>query len=446
VNCPEIKSAVLRWSVRAVVVLLLFAVACSGRSVEPVDVPPAPAATVEPAEPVRTLLQSLPGAEVKEVEPDSGYASAWEVTLAQPLDHGDPAAGRFGQRLILSHRDTLAPTVLITEGYSIGRNYIAELADILGANQLRVEHRYHGESKPDSMDWRYLTIDQAAGDYHRIVGLLGPLYPGKWIGAGWSKGGQTSLIYRSRYPDDLAAVVAYDAPVNLALEEPRIDAFFEVVGDSVCRHRLIQFQRRVLERKPEILPLFHWYAVGKGYEYSVGEEKALEYIVLEYPFSFWQYTEADCDAIPGEDSTPGEMLEYLRGVVSFWSYSDQAMDSAAMYQFCTQLGYYGYLTRNVEDLLSSTDYPNCAYAPRDTDVSYDPEPMRRLVGWLRESGKNIIYIYGADDPWSAPYVDTSSRNNARTFFLEGGNHFTFINTFPPPERDEIAGLLKNWLN
>jgi hypothetical protein len=186
--------------------------------------------------------------------------------------------------------------------------------------------------------------------------------------------------------------------------------------------------------------------VGKGYQYPIGEEKALEYIVLEYPFSFWQYTGGDCEAIPGEDATPGEMLEHLRGVVSFWSYSDRAMHSAAMYQFCTQLGYYGYVTKNVEDLLSATAYPNCAFAPQDARVSYDPEPMRRLAGWLREQGNNIIYIYGTNDPWSAPFVDTSSLNNARTFFLEGGNHFTFIESFDSPARDEIMGLLKDWLD
>jgi hypothetical protein len=413
-----------------------------GRQSPPGRVAPA----AQPVDPVLVHLQSLPGAVVTQTNPDSGYVSAWEITLPQPLDHHNPAAGRFEQRLLLSHRDHRAPTVLITEGYSIGHNYVAELADILGANQLRVEHRYQGNSKPDTLDWRYLTIDQAAEDYHRIVGLFRPLYPGKWVSTGWSKGGQTSLIYRSRYPDDVAAVVAYDAPVNLALEEPRIDAFFEVVGDSVCRNRLIRFQRRVLERKPEVLPLFHWYAEGRGYEYSVGEEKALEYIVLEYPFSFWQYTGGDCDAIPGEDAAPGELLEHLRSVVSFWSYSDQAMDSAAMYQFCTQLGYYGYVTKNVEDLLSATDYPNCAYAPRDADVHYDPEPMRRLIGWLRENGDNIIYLYGANDPWSSPSVDSSTSNNARTFFLDGGNHFTFINTFPSPERDKIVNLLNHWLD
>jgi len=426
-----------RWIALILVAVSLASLTCARRQT-------VPAGTAAGAVTLASRLEALPGVELEAIPPDSGYAEAWEVFVEQPLDHADPGAGKLRQRLILQHRGEDRPVVMITEGYSIGHNYIAELAGFLDANELRVEHRYFGKSCPDSLDWRYLAIGQAADDYHRVVELLGEVYSGKWVNTGWSKGGQTAMVYRSRYPDDVTATVAYDAPLNLSLEEPRIDAFFEAVGDSACRSRLVGFQRMALERKDTVLPLFEWYTKGKGYEYSVGAEKAFEYIVLEYPFSFWQYTDADCDAIPDTHATADKVLEHLREVVSFWSYSDEAMNSASMYQFCTQLGYYGYVTRNVGDLLSDTDYPNCAYAPR-VGAGYDPEPMRRLDSWLRNSGDNIIYIYGADDPWSAPYVDTSSQNNARTYFLDGGNHFTFIETFPPAKRDEILELLRSWI-
>lgn len=426
-----------RWIALILVALALASLTCAGRQT-------VPAGTAVDAVSLVSRLEALPGVEVEAIEPDSGYAGAWEIFVEQPLDHNDPGAGTFRQRLILSHRGEDRPVVMITEGYSIGHNYIAGLAAILDANELRVEHRYFGKSRPDSLDWRYLTIDQSANDHHSIAEMFGAIYQGKWVSSGWSKGGQTALVFRSRYPDDVAATVAYDTPLNLALEEPRIDAFFEAVGDSACRARLVGFQRLALERKDTVLPLFEWYTKGKGYEYSVGLEKAFEYIVLEYPFSFWQYTDADCEAIPGEQATPDEVLEHLRDVVSFWSYSEKAMNSASMYQFCTQLGYYGFITRNVDDLLSDTEYPNCAYAPR-VGTEYDPEPMRSLDSWLKISGDNIIYIYGADDPWSAPFVDTSSKSNARTYFLDGGNHFTFIETFPATKRDEIVGLLRGWL-
>jgi predicted Zn-dependent protease len=45
------------------------------------------------------------------------------------------------------------PVVMVTEGYSRGFNYQSELAKAMGANQVIVEHRYYGESVPDSMDY-----------------------------------------------------------------------------------------------------------------------------------------------------------------------------------------------------------------------------------------------------------------------------------------------------
>jgi hypothetical protein len=414
-------------------------VSCSRHHVDPST------ATLEDTDPVLSELLELPGVIVEPVPPDSGFVTAYEIRIRQPLDHNNPQAGDFDQRVTLSHRGPDAPVVMITEGYSMGHNFVRELAEILAANEIRIEHRYHGESKPDSMDWRYLTIEQAAADHHYIVELFAPVYKGKWVSTGWSKGGQTALIHRSLYPADVAATVAYDAPLNFALEDPRIDAFFDEVGDTYCRERLVEFQRLVLSNKEELLPLFRWYTRGRGYAYSVGEEKAFEYIVLEYPFSFWQYTDAKCDEIPRDGASADDMLEHLRDVVSVWSYSDHAMDSAAMYQFCTELGYYGYVTKNVAELLSDTGYPNCAYAPRDVEWTYDSEPMQRLSAWLDENGDNIIYLYGANDPWSAPAIDVSAQTNAVEHSLADGNHYTFIGDFPDDERKEIVAVLKSWL-
>ena len=58
-----------------------------------------------------------------------------------------------------------------------------------------------------------------------------------------------------------------------------------------CRERLESFQRTVcFENKRELLPLFGWYAKGRGWEMSVGEETVFDMTVLEFPFSFWQYS------------------------------------------------------------------------------------------------------------------------------------------------------------
>jgi len=217
------------------------------------------------------------------------------------------------------------------------------------------------------------------------------------------------------------------------------------VGTPDCRKRLIRFQRAVLKRKAEILPRFHWYALGKGYQFSIGEEKALEYLVVEYPFSFWQYHKIDCSQIPEHNASADQLLEHLRKVVAFSSYSDWALNSPAMYQFMTQLGYYDYVHKNVRDLLKYKEHPNAAFAPQNVALDFDPRPMQKLEEWLNTKGNNIIYIYGENDPWSATGIIPTKATNAKRFVLRGGNHYTFIKNFPDSTQQEIVQQLLQWM-
>lgn len=391
------------------------------------------------------VMQSVPGLQVEEIKAKAPFIREFRIFLEQPLDHDDPESEPFRQQLILSHRHQTKPMVLVTEGYSMGRDFTRELSELLQCNQLRVEHRYFGQSKPSEMKWQFLNLKQAAADYHRIVSIFKKFYKNKWLSTGWSKGGQTSLAYRSYYPDDVAVTVAYDAPLNLARRETRIDQFFDGVGSPKCRKILWAFQRLVLKNKAKILPLAKEYAREKTYNFSIGMEKALEYVVLEYTFSFWQYHDIDCETIPGPDATPRELFDHLKKAVSFGSYADRSMNSAAMYQFYTEFGYYGYVTRHLKDLLSHEEYPNDAYAPKNVALIYNPGIMKALNRWLRSKGNNILYIYGDRDPWSAPQVATGGRTNAVKAILKGGNHFTFINSFPEKTKAELITTLRNWL-
>lgn len=120
-----------------------------------------------------TELKSLPDiSQIKEIKHDSLYQSAYEIKIIQPVDHNNPKGKKFTQRIYLSHVDFSKPMVLVTEGYSANKNYKSELSSLLKCNQIIVEHRYFGESKPDSLNWKYLTIKQAAEDHHHIVEIF----------------------------------------------------------------------------------------------------------------------------------------------------------------------------------------------------------------------------------------------------------------------------------
>jgi hypothetical protein len=65
--------------------------------------------------------------------------------------------------------------------------------------------------------------------------------------------------------------------------------------------------------------------------------------------------------------------------------------------------------------------------------------------WLQEHGHRILYIYGDKDPWAAPAVVITGKADALTMTLKGGNHYTFIGSFPDEERVQILTTLDRWL-
>ena len=129
-------------------------------------------------------LFDLPDVVFTKIDTPNEYEAAYKLMIKQPLDHSNPTAGHFYQRVWLSHKGYSNPTTIITNGYARGSNNINEIVTLLDANQLNVEHRYFGESMPDSLDYQYLTFEQVAQDYHHIRQLFDNIYTGKWAASG----------------------------------------------------------------------------------------------------------------------------------------------------------------------------------------------------------------------------------------------------------------------
>lgn len=397
---------------------------------------------------LKQILEQLPYATVKTISPSNSlYKEMYEILLEQPIDHKHPKKGSFQQRIYLSHLGFDRPMILETEGYAAGFEY-KPLSKLLNANQIIVEHRFMGESKPDSIQWEYLNIRQAAADHHRIVKLFKPFYKKAWINAGWSKGGQTAMFHRRFYPNDVVGTVAFDSPLNLEQQDRRIDAFFEQVGTPECQQKLIDFQQLVMKQKKEVLRWLITYSEKEGRTFEkLTPEGALEYMVLEYPFSFWQYKKIPCHMIPDSSSYPLKIFNHLRNVVGTYSYSDAAYESASMYQFHTELGYYGYVTKHIADSLvvAPKNANNLQFAPQAERIKFKPNVMRDIKSWIQRKGNNMLFIYGGLDPWSAPAVQLNGRTNAVKMVLPKGNHYTFIKEFPKEEQQKILDLLNSWI-
>jgi hypothetical protein len=274
-------------------------------------------------------LFELPDIIFKKIDTPEGYEAAYELKIRQEIDHNNPSLGYFYQRAFLSHKGYDKPTAIITNGYGKPRNNITEVAELLDANQINVEHRYFLESSPDSLDYDYLNFEQVTADLHKINQLFRQLYHGKWISTGISKGGTTTIFYKYFYPNDVDVSIPYVAPVNHSNEDQRIYEFLDNIGTRECREDIVDYQKDMLKNSEEMKALLKWYIKGNGSQFTyLSMDEAYEYAILEFPFSFWQYGH-DCEKIPNISDSTEKKLDYFLEIVGLDFYSDDSMESYA---------------------------------------------------------------------------------------------------------------------
>lgn len=391
--------------------------------------------------------------EVKEVrilEKESFFTEILEVLIEQPLDHRNPEGETFTQRIYISHVDPSSPVVLITAGYESHYYYTSEITTRLKCNQVMAEHRYFGQSRPDSLDWRYLDTWQAASDHHRIVQMFKEFYPEKWISTGISKGGQSVMYHSYYYPQDVVVRVPYVAPLNFSVEDPRIYSFLDQVGSSRERRRVKRFQKMVLKHQERYLPAFREFSKQKGYTYEIagGPEKAFEYCVLEYDFSFWQWGYVPAKKIPGRLARPREVIEHMNRVAGFDYFSDAFIfeKQPFFYQALSEMGYYGFELGEFGDYLQHVDNPLFTFTlPDDMQLTFNPDLSREVEQYLTEEADNFIYIYGEYDTWSATAVSSTGSTNSKIFVKAEGSHRTRISNMPPAQQEEVFKTLEAFL-
>jgi len=393
------------------------------------------------------LEQLFPDAEITKMEATDHFTKAFQLVLNQPLDHNNIEAGTFKHYVYLSHTDEKKPTVLITEGYN-ARPSTYELSKILKSNQVQVEYRFYGKSRPDSIQWKYLKNDLAIEDYHKLVTKLKTLYKSKWISTGISKGGETVLIYKSKYPYDMDVAVPYVAPLIDTQEDVRTEEHINTIGSDDCRAKIIKYQRLVLENRDSILTEISKYATSKGMSFTeLSTEEALEYAVLEFPFSFWQWG-GNCDDIPTENATVKELFDYVNNIVGFSFYNDKTYFDLlpSYYQHMTELGYYGFDTTPVKDLIKVVHKPtNLRFAPKNTDLTFNASYIKEVRDYAENQGNKILYIYGEYDTWGACAPNPKPHVNALKMILKEGSHSTRIKDFSLEDRQLIYNKLQNWL-
>ncbi len=396
------------------------------------------------------FLKAIPGIEIEKKD-TSAFKEFYIIMLPQAVDHTNPDSPIFKQRIYVGHEGFDKPTVLETEGYGtdwVSPNTMSEPTKLLKANQIYVEHRYFGPSTPDPLNWKYLNAEQDAGDYHYIRSLFGLIYKEKWIATGVSKGGQTATEYKVFYPEDVDVTIPYVAPINYSRLDPRIDAHFKKVGTKAQRKHIKNIQLYLFKNKNTVLPEWEKISAQYGFKFTeIDDESAYDYSVLEFPFSFWQYT-ADETKLPDlKTTTPAEMAKYLIRIYSPFWYTDAANAyQAANYQFYTQLGYYEYNEKPFKKYLKNKDYPNSAFVPKNVPIIWDPSYQAKLKKFIAANPQHMIYIYGEADPWGATAADIKPGSGSLKMVQTGGTHRAKIATLSPEQHKLVIETLEKWLD
>jgi len=378
------------------------------------------------------------------------FSEAYEIRFTQPVDHNNPDGAKFTQRMFIGHAGFDKPMVLSTSGYDARGLGNAEPAQLLKANLIRVEHRYFGQSAPDPLVWKYLTVWQAASDHHDIVQLFKKLYPGKWVSTGVSKDGQTAMMFKAFYPEDIDVAIPYVAPLNTAKVDPRIFTFLSSVGTPEERQKVYDFQIALFEKKKELMPMVQEYCTKKDWTFPMGIERAYDLNVLEFPFAMWQYGVKKAMDLPGKEGTAKELFDMLMPVTDLMWFSDSGLKQFLphYYQAMTEMGYYGYDVKPFQKYLKDTTYITYDFAltPYGLDTTFNPKTLPFLHDFVQNSGDHILYIYGELDTWTATGVTKiTGKADALVMILKGGHHGSSIRAFPAEEKQKIYDTLTRWL-
>jgi hypothetical protein len=377
---------------------------------------------------------------------NASFVEKVQILVRQPLDHHHPQSGSFLQRVFVSFREIPAPVVLVTEGYAAeyGKNpeYIHELGRMIRSNQVVVEHRYFGHSRPDSLNWQFLTVENAASDHHAVVAILKPFFSGKWIGTGISKGGQTALLHRMFYPDDVDLTVSYVAPLNFAVEDGRHEPYIaKVPGTKTDRSRVKKFQKEVLRRRDRMMPLFEEFIREKKLTFKSDYPEIYDFTLLEFSFSFWQWGHKP-EEIPDLSATDEEIFRYWMKISSpdYFSCEGFGRTGPFFVQAARELGYYGYHTRPFRKLLSirtAKGYLARLFLPSEFHPAFDPTSAFSAQRFLNTTNLPMIFIYGKNDPWSASGVVIPGKSAVIKVIQDGGSHRTRISNLDEQNKKKV---------
>lgn len=377
--------------------------------------------------------------------------AVYEISFKQPLDHKNESAGFFEQKIVLIHRGADRPVVLHTEGYEhYTKDNELELTKMYEANQISVEYRYFGESKPATdTNNTYLNIWQAATDHHAIVQFFKQHYTGRWVNTGVSKGGMSTVFHRRFYPQDVDASVPYVAPISFAAPDTRYTSFLNSLGSETCKANLRAFQVRSIQLRDQLALTFKNY-VNQRYPNTIPDTPTaasyIEHFVADFAWGFWQYFGAsDCANFPTASSNATTVFNFLNQYLVFDYMFDpvtEVSNDAYAFQAERELGYPDQ-RGDISAIQSMLSYYDASIVEQTS--FYDPAPMKDIANWVKQNADKMVFIYGGTDPWTAGAFDFGANFNISRYVVSGGNHGSEISMLSASDKAAAVAKLDAWL-
>lgn len=395
-------------------------------------------------------LNALPGVTAVQTPTETdGYAFI-ELTFTQPVDHAAPGGPTFGQHVSLLHRDGAAPMIVQTSGYwDYYRDTPVELTRLLGANQISIEHRFFGASRPEPADWSKLTIEQMARDQHAIISALRTLYDGAFVTTGGSKGGMTAIYHRRFFPDDVEATVPYVAPLSFGAPDDRYPAFVDTIGPVACRQALRDLATELLaNRRAMVVARAGEQALAEGYAYArIPLGPAVESSIASLEWAFWQYYGVGlCGQVPSTSASDDDVWDFLDEVSPPSDNDDAQIASFEAYyhQAYAQLGYPDAGAAYLDPYLQYTDADYDGALPAGLPAYDGGAAMRDIDAWVRSEGDRLLFVYGEWDPWTGGKFELGDATDSLSLTQSRGSHGARLTRLEDADEAAAFARLAAW--
>lgn len=385
------------------------------------------------------------------------YKEQYSMSFRQDLNHDQPGGETFEQRVCILFRGFDRPTILVTEGY-----YWDEFKDAgdlgvnLDANMVHVEHRNYGEScNKDKGQWQYQTIAQASADLHAVYQALKPVFKGKWMSAGTSKSGETSIAYAYCYPLDMDMAAAFCSPFVIGQNDERFGYYvFNEAGAAEEREWMKTGIRKALTDGEE--------GLYKSVCEQIKTEGQRVPVYTEYVFNLFDTFFQVFQSIPQNDGRQEKLEEMATNVeVLVAEVSNTIGDNRdeTIYPYfvesAKEMGWQDNGYDYFADLLEGTsfnrdDVLSSILKPEDRWVvpTYDSSTYTGIVNnFLMTCTMPLLLFYVHDDPWSAG-MPVQTGPNVKLVVNPIGRHSPYLNDpklCPAATKQEVMNFVSTYI-